>query len=88
MRRALVLVVALGVRLTPREREILSLLAQGQGTRAISQRLHISPKTVGTHVQRVLVKLDLHSRPETVAYAYREGLVEHVAAHSLTSSSV
>lgn len=65
-----------GARLTPREREVLSLLAGGEGTKAISARLHISPKTVSTHVQRMLVKLDLHSRAEAVAFAYREGLVE------------
>ena len=53
-----------------------------------SERLHISPKTVGTHVQRVLVKLDLHSRVEAVAYAYREGLVDGVAAHALAGSRV
>jgi DNA-binding CsgD family transcriptional regulator len=39
-----------------------------------SESLHISPKTVGTHMQRVLVKLDLHSRVEAVAYAYRADL--------------
>jgi DNA-binding NarL/FixJ family response regulator len=65
-----------GARLTPREREVLSLLASGEGTKGISARLHISPKTVSTHVQRMLVKLDLHSRAEAVAFAYREGLVE------------
>jgi DNA-binding NarL/FixJ family response regulator len=53
-----------------------------------SERLHISPKTVGTHVQRVLVKLDLHSRVEAVAYAYRERLVDGVAAHALAGSRV
>jgi Bacterial regulatory proteins, luxR family len=53
-----------------------------------SERLRISPKTVGTHVQRVLVKLDLHSRVEAVAYAYREGPVEGVAAHALAGSRV
>jgi DNA-binding NarL/FixJ family response regulator len=63
-------------RLTPRELEILSLLALGEGTKTIAERLHISPKTVSTHIQRMLVKLDLHSRGEAVAFAYREGLVK------------
>jgi DNA-binding NarL/FixJ family response regulator len=63
-------------RLTPRERELLGLLARGQGTRAIASSLNISPKTVGTHVQRLLMKLGVHSRAQAVAFAYREGLVE------------
>jgi DNA-binding NarL/FixJ family response regulator len=62
---------------------VLSLLAQGLGTDEISERLYISPKTVGTHVQRILAKLDIHSRAEAVAFAYREGLVEDVSAHAL-----
>jgi DNA-binding NarL/FixJ family response regulator len=72
-----------GARLTPREREVLSLLANGEGTKAISARLHISPKTVSTHVQRMLIKLDLHSRAEAVAFAYREGLVEKSPARTV-----
>jgi DNA-binding NarL/FixJ family response regulator len=67
-------------RLTPRERDVLRLLAEGLGTAAIAERLYISPKTVGTHVQRILAKLDIHSRAEAVAFAYREGLVEDVSA--------
>jgi DNA-binding NarL/FixJ family response regulator len=73
-------------RLTPREREILRLLANGHGTRAISAQLHISPKTVSTHVQRILVKLGLHSRGEAVAFAYREGLVQEPGAPRLALS--
>ena len=68
-------------RLTPRERDVLTLLADGLDTEAISTRLYISPKTVGTHVQRILTKLDVHSRAAAVAFAYREGLVEDVSAH-------
>ena len=70
-------------RLTPREREVLGLLAEGLDTGAIAETLYISPKTVGTHVQRILAKLDMHSRAEAVAFAYREGLVEDVSAHAL-----
>jgi DNA-binding NarL/FixJ family response regulator len=73
-------------RLTPREQEILRLLANGHGTRAISGQLHISPKTVSTHVQRILVKLGLHSRGEAVAFAYREGLVQEPGAPRLALS--
>jgi len=68
-------------RLTPRERDVLRLLADGLDTEPISKRLYISPKTVGTHVQRILIKLDVHSRAAAVAFAYREGLVEDVSAH-------
>jgi DNA-binding NarL/FixJ family response regulator len=75
-------------RLTPRERGVLTLLAQGLGTEQIAERLYISPKTVSTHVQRVLAKLDIHSRAEAVAFAYREGLVEDVSAHLLAASSL
>jgi len=70
-------------RLTARERDVLTLLAEGLGTEAISERLYISPKTVGTHIQRMLTKLDLHSRAAAVAFAYREGLLgEEVSAHA------
>jgi DNA-binding NarL/FixJ family response regulator len=73
--------------LTPREQEVLTLLAQGHGTQAISNSLHISPKTVSTHAQRILVKLDVHSRGEVVAFAYREGLVPDTFAHALVAGS-
>jgi CheY-like chemotaxis protein len=60
------------------ERPALVLLdvQHGGGTETIAETLHISPKTVATHVQRILAKLDVHSRAEAVAFAYRHGLVE------------
>lgn len=61
-------------RLTNREREILRLLADGAGEKAIAAELVISPKTVATHIQRILAKLGVHSRAEAVAVAHREGL--------------
>jgi DNA-binding NarL/FixJ family response regulator len=64
--------------LTSRESEVLRLLAQGLTQRAIARQLGISPATVGTHIQRVLTKLDVHSRTQAVALAYRERLVEQV----------
>jgi RNA polymerase sigma factor (sigma-70 family) len=67
--------------LTPREREVLGLLAEGLTQTEIAGRLVISPKTVATHIQRILGKLDVHSRAEAVSRAYRLGLVEDVAAH-------
>jgi DNA-binding NarL/FixJ family response regulator len=62
-------------RLTPREREILGLLAHGAGTRAISEHLRISPNTVRSHVQALLWKLGVDSRLRAVALALRHGLV-------------
>jgi DNA-binding NarL/FixJ family response regulator len=61
--------------LTPREHEVLTLLAQGFDQNQIAARLFISEKTVETHIQRVLAKLDVHSRAQAVATAHREGLV-------------
>lgn len=62
--------------LTPRELEILGLLAHGESAPAIAARLFISPKTVSKHIERILLKLGVHSRAEAVAAAYREGLVD------------
>jgi DNA-binding NarL/FixJ family response regulator len=61
--------------LTARELEVLSLLAAGVRTDQIAAALVISPKTVRTHVERILGKLDVHSRAEAVGLAYRERLV-------------
>jgi DNA-binding NarL/FixJ family response regulator len=66
--------------LTPREREILDLLAAGLDQRAIAERLVISPKTVATHIQRILGKLGVRSRAQAVAYAHRHGLVDAAPA--------
>jgi DNA-binding NarL/FixJ family response regulator len=60
--------------LTPRELEVLRLLADGQRQPQIAQRLVISPRTVGTHIEHILEKLGAHSRAEAVAVAYREDL--------------
>jgi DNA-binding NarL/FixJ family response regulator len=61
-------------KLTPREGEVLELLAEGRRQKEIAHELSISPKTVGTHVQNLLSKFDVHSRAELVARAYRENL--------------
>jgi two-component system, NarL family, nitrate/nitrite response regulator NarL len=60
--------------LTNRERDIVMRLADGMGQKAIAAELVISPKTVATHIQRILAKLGVHSRAEAVAVAHREGL--------------
>src|SRR5215831_15153373 len=69
-------------RLTPREREVLNLLAEGLSQDAIANQLYISPKTVATHIQRILAKLGVHSRAAAVSKAFRLGLVSpDFAAH-------
>jgi DNA-binding NarL/FixJ family response regulator len=59
--------------LTSREREVLQLLAEGNSVKAIAGRLHISPKTVETHRQQLMHKLDLENLADLVKYAIREG---------------
>jgi DNA-binding CsgD family transcriptional regulator len=77
------------VGLSPRELEILELLAGGQSQKEIAATLVISPKTVGTHIQHLLAKLGVHSRAQAVAAAYSRGLVgSDVLAHELTLESI
>ncbi len=59
--------------LTAREREVLALLARGAVQGEIAQELVISPKTVAAHIDHILRKLDVHSRAQAVAVAYRDG---------------
>lgn len=61
--------------LTPREIEVLQLLAEGAASREIADRLAVSPNTVRTHVQGILTKLQVHSRLEAAAFAVRHALV-------------
>jgi DNA-binding NarL/FixJ family response regulator len=61
--------------LTPRELEILGLLAEGLTQDQIAERLVIAPKTVATHIERILGKLGVQSRAQAVALAFREALV-------------
>jgi DNA-binding NarL/FixJ family response regulator len=63
------------VELTTREQEVLDLLAVGRAQKEIAYDLSISPKTVGSHIQKLLMKTGVHSRAELVARAYRSGLV-------------
>jgi len=67
-------------RLTPREREVLVLLAQGGDNDSIAQSLVISPQTARTHIQNVLVKLGVHSRLEAAAVAMQNGLLKAAGA--------
>ncbi len=65
--------------LTPREREVLALLAQGLARTQIAGRLHISDKTVATHIEHILAKLGAHSQAQAVAFALRDRLVDVAA---------
>jgi DNA-binding NarL/FixJ family response regulator len=60
--------------LTPRERSVLGLVAQGQTNREIGERLFMAEKTASVHVSRILAKLDVRSRTEAAAVAHRLGL--------------
>lgn len=62
--------------LTTREKEILTLIAQGLSNQQIAEKLYISIKTVQTHRAHILAKLGLHDRTELVRYAIRKGLIE------------
>ncbi len=62
--------------LTDREREVLTLVAEGLTNQEIAGRLFISIKTVQTHRAHIMEKLNLHDRTELVRYAIRKGLIE------------
>ena len=62
--------------LTPREQEVLTLLAEGFDQHEIAQRLVISPRTVATHLERILGKTGARSRAQAVTWAFRHQLVE------------
>jgi two-component system, NarL family, response regulator NreC len=65
--------------LTPREREVLQLVAEGMSTKEVAAQLELSTKTVDMHRQHIMGKLKLHSVAELTKYAIREGLT---ALHS------
>ena len=60
--------------LTAREREILQLIAEGNTNAKIAEILGLSVKTIGTHRERLMAKLDIHTVAELTKYAIREGL--------------
>lgn len=62
--------------LTPREREVLTHLAEGESNTEIGGSLGISPKTVARHRENIMGKLNLHSRSELVKYAIRKGIIQ------------
>ncbi|MBC2710174.1 MAG: response regulator transcription factor [Desulfosarcina sp.] len=62
--------------LTPREQEVMALVAEGLSTNQISEKLFISPKTVENHRSSIMRKLDLHSTIEVARYAAKLGLID------------
>jgi len=62
--------------LSLRERQVLELVANGLNNQQIGQRLALSPKTIARHRERIMRKLNMHSRTELVKFAIRTGLVQ------------
>ncbi len=60
--------------LSPREREVLQLIAEGWSTKQIASHLYVSIKTIETHRRQIMRKLDLHAIADLTKYAIREGL--------------
>lgn len=61
--------------LTPRQREILQLVAEGKSTREIADTLHLSVKTVETHRAQLMERLDIHDVAGLIRYALKKGLI-------------
>ena len=61
------------VRMTPREREVINLIAEGLSNKEIASTLHIATHTVKSHVRNIMEKLTLHTRLQIAAYAYKAG---------------
>ncbi|MDH3629126.1 MAG: response regulator transcription factor [Acidobacteriota bacterium] len=62
------------IRLSPREREVLQLIAEGHSTRQIAERLHVSSKTVWSHRENIMHKLRIQSIAGLTKYAIRKGI--------------
>lgn len=62
--------------LTAREREVLKLIAEGHTNQVIAEKLVISPSTVQTHRNRIMQRLNLHTRAELIKYANRKGMLD------------
>ena len=72
--------------LSPREREVLGLLARGAKTNAIAEALVISPETARSHIQNILTKLGVHSRLEAAAFVIESGLLDHLNGRSFADA--
>lgn len=74
-RRSAPTVAARNANLTPREHEVLGLMADGLGQKNIAGQLAVSSKTVGNHIEHILRKLGVHSRAQAIAFAFREHMI-------------
>jgi DNA-binding NarL/FixJ family response regulator len=63
-------------KLTPREIEVLQVLAEGLGSEGIAERLHISLRTQRNHMSSIFSKLGVHSQLQALVFAVRHGVVE------------
>ena len=63
--------------LSPRQREILQLIAEGKSTRDIAETLHLSVKTIETHRAQLMERLDIHDVAGLIKYALRKGLISN-----------
>ena len=75
------------VRMTPREREVVNLIAEGLANDEIAQRLNIATYTVRSHVRNIMEKLMLHTRLQIAAYVHREGVATSGKRPSAQSSA-
>ena len=70
-----------GPQLSPREKEVLNLLAEGLGVSAIARRLFISESTAKTHISKIYDKLGAANRAQAIMNALRAGLIREVSTH-------
>lgn len=62
--------------MTPREREVLALIADGRSNAEAAEELNLSPHTVQTHREHIMQKLGIHNRTELLKYTMRKGLIQ------------
>ena len=76
-----------GARLTPRQREIVQLLAEGKSSKEVATVLNLSTKTAETHRSNIMRKLDIHSIRDLVVYAVKNDIIQVQVSSDVTSST-